>query len=117
MIENNPPRRGQDYTLQEILKELDLRDSPCLMFDHEGKECCIQYAHVNCEQFLSVPGIASLLWEYERTTHEEWRPIFRHSTGNTPRLLECLDIEPDKNSEGEFWVTPKGFPREQYVPQ
>ena len=113
-IERNPalPRRGQIYTLREILTLLELHDSPSLGVMLDGKRGVIQDAHLTEEQMLGVPGMADTKWRYAYTT-DEWIPVFDY-VGPIAQLRACLDYEPDFNHDG-LWVTPKGFPRKQYV--
>lgn len=95
------------YTAREVY-ELELLDSPFLRFCVGGSMAVIQTTHLTEEQLLSVPGFADTRWRYQRTTHE-WIPLFM-AVSDT-EVYACVDIElgPD-----EPWVTPKGFPRDQY---
>lgn len=118
------PRRGQVYTFAQICK-LELRDSPHLGFDHPHHtlkhvkcQCVIQESHITVEQSLSVPGFASTKWEYIRETHE-WIPVFKY-VDERP-ITEFVDMEPEVDHpaivQGRtlgWWVTLKGFPRQQY---
>lgn len=104
------PRRGVIYTLRDILEKLQLDDSPFLYCDGG----VIQTSHVTNEQLLSVPGMAETRWEYLRTT-SEWIPLFLSvdSSGTVP-----VDVEPNTDPDakpGSLWITPRGFPRKQYV--
>lgn len=100
------------YTLRELL-QLDLLDSPALLFWHGNVRCVVQNCHLTEEELLSVPGMADTTWTYSRTTHE-WIPIF--VCKHVDALIACVDIEPSKDrfDPKGHWVTPKGFPRAQY---
>lgn len=112
------PKRNQSYTYEEITK-LYLRDSPSLLFTHEGIPGVIQNSHLTEEEFLSVPGMKESVWTYERETHE-WIPIFHFNTLIKQRpITDLVDLEmyqpPFSHDDGKYWwATPKGFPREQY---
>lgn len=109
----NLPYPQRIYTTAQIA-ELDLMDMPALMFDHLGITTCVQDAHLSQEEFLAVPGLADVTWRYIRTTRE-WIAVF--VCNDVPALLQCVDIEPDTgayNTRPDWWVTPKGHPREQY---
>ena len=66
------PVRNKVYTLQQILNNLNLGDSPFLNFRHEGVTVVIQDGQGDP---LNVPEMANSLWTYQRTTHEMC-PIF-----------------------------------------
>lgn len=105
-------RKGDRFTLAKV-HQLPLDDSPFLLFTHRDEEAVVQTGHVTYEQLLSVPGFADTLWEFERETHE-WIPLFRYVHGLNPPIEQFVDIEPGLGDyEGQLWVTPKGFPREQ----
>lgn len=102
------------YTAAELHK-LDLLDSPCLRFSYRNGLAVIQNCHLTEEELLSVPSFADTRWRYIRTTHE-WIPVF-HAVDDDA-VIACMDIERDRSpysDDGSWWVTPKGFPREQYV--
>lgn len=105
MTQRKPyPQRGHVYSLRDILTALELQDSPSLQYRNNP----IQTAHLTSEQLLSVPGMAETRWQYLRTTIE-WIPIFVHADGDVP-----VDVEPNVDHPKLLWITPKGFPREQY---
>ncbi|WOL24507.1 hypothetical protein fHeYen902_161 [Yersinia phage fHe-Yen9-02] len=116
------PRPNNQYTLLEILTELDLKDTPCLSFKHSDArgefEPAIQDSHVTEEQLLSIEGLADTHWKYIRTT-DEWIPVFVWAKDNERPITDFIDIAEEidpyesKDKNG-FWCTPKGFPREQY---
>lgn len=112
------PKRGQLYTLTQVLKELELRDSPFLgvFVDDSGHRYPIQDSHIVSTNMLSIEGFADTKWEYRYET-AEWIPIFQYAKDNPP-ITDFVDYEPavdwDGNQEDGFWVTPKGFPRQQY---
>ena len=113
------PKRYQSYTLEQIYKELQLRDSPSLAFTHQDISGCIQNSHLLEEDLLSVPGMKESRWIYIRETHE-WIPCFQFDTkAKQPPIDTLVDLESYIDtynlSKGEFWwATPKGFPREQH---
>jgi hypothetical protein len=117
------PIRGDIYTLSQVETELKLRDEAFLRFSHPGVDggepgiTVIQTSHCTVDQLLAVPGFAESQWRYERET-EEWIPLFRY-VGERP-ITDFVDMEPaidplrDADMPQEWWVTPKGLPREQY---
>lgn len=110
-MKTNHPSRLRTYTLTQVF-DLDLPDSPSLGFKYEGVRTVVQDSHVTVEELLSVPGFANTRWEYIRTTNE-WIPVF--SAVDDEAVVACVDVEPYFGIEpGNFWVTPKGFPRTQY---
>lgn len=141
MSKTNPskkiyPRPQQEYSLRTILTTLELQDSPHLGFylkppvrgpkdpHRESDERTwgearqvIQTSHLTDEELLSVPGMADSVWVYMYTTRE-WIPIFRLVAGQD--IHQLVDMEPsrDKYASSDeprcWWVTPKGFPRQQY---
>lgn len=114
----NYPVRGNAYSLREVLEQLHLDDSPSLMFKVAGSDVysVLQNVHLTQEELLSVAGFADTKWTYIRTTHE-WIPIFHYCEPNNP-ITNFVDIEPEVDFNGrectDKWVTPKGFPLEQY---
>jgi len=114
------PKRYMVYTLKEIINNLYLRDTPHLCINgKEGIDGVIQTSHITDEQLLSVDKIEDTRWVYIRET-SEWIPIF-HYVGNRHNLplSHFIDVEkaiPIFHSEldDSFWITPKGFKREQY---
>lgn len=113
------PKRYQSYTLEQIYKELQLRDSPSLAFTHQDIGGCVQNSHLLEEDLLSVPGMKESRWIYIRETHE-WIPCFQFDTkAKQPPIDTLVDLESYIDTynlnKGEFWwATPKGFPREQH---
>ena len=115
------PKRQQVYTLDEIENVLYLRDSPSLVVSGIG---VIQTSHLSNDEFLSIPGIRDTKWRYVRETNE-WIPIFRsvELEDNFNLIKSCIDYEEwitkwaDSDNESDdgklYWVTPKGFPRNQ----
>ena len=111
MPKRNYPVRLQIYTLAEVL-ELNLKDSPFLMVLANGRWSPVQTSHTTDAEVLSVPQFADSLWEYRYTTNE-WIPIF-HAVDSALVLEQFCDVAPYLGEpEGTFWITPKGFPREQ----
>lgn len=108
------PTRGGIYTADQIMNVLELRDAPHMYFTHEGRRSVVQNSHLTDAELLSVPGFADTKWTYLRTT-DEWIPVF--SAISDSAIRECVDIEPwidPYSDDAGFWVTPKGFPRQQY---
>lgn len=110
---NTYPKRGQQYTLLQIMKDLYLRDSPHLCIDVEGVDGVMQTSHLTEEELLSVDKIGDTNWQYVRET-DEWIPIFKY-VGNPHNLpiTHFVDVEdyaalPPHDHE-KFWITPKGF--------
>ena len=111
------PRPGHTYTLQQIEKELYLRDSPSLGFHAPIGRSVIQNSHMTVDDLLGVPGWSDTLWEYVRET-EEWVPVFRYA-GDTAVLADLLHLEVDLDPYPDgptptYWAVPKAFPRTQY---
>jgi hypothetical protein len=105
------PQIGQNYTLEQIVRELRLRDCPALMVQLNAKMSCVQDSHLSEQELLSVPGFAQTKWRYVRETHE-WIPVFHWADATDP--LTFFDVEPSNDDPDRYdWVTPKGFPREQ----
>jgi hypothetical protein len=105
------PQVGELYTLEQIVRELYLRDSPALMVELNAKMSCVQDSHLTDTELLSVPGFAKTKWRYVRET-SEWIPVFHWADPTDPKTF--LDVEPSKDDRDRYhWVTPKGFPREQ----
>ncbi len=113
---SNYPKCNSVYTYRQIHNELELDDSPHLGFTHKGIQTVIQTSHLAEEDLLAIPGMSESLWTYVRTT-SEWIPIFR--AVDNEAVVALVDIEPSVNHYKDqlpaWWVTPKGFPREQYV--
>uniref|UniRef100_A0AAU7PG37 Uncharacterized protein n=1 Tax=Burkholderia phage vB_BgluM-SURPRISE13 TaxID=3159457 RepID=A0AAU7PG37_9VIRU len=111
------PRNGEIYTLADINSKLYLRDSPCLLFRHEGKDVPIQDSHLEETMDKLVDGLGETQWTYIRET-EEWIPVFR--AVDDAEVLKFVDIEREidpfqKEPEKLGWhATPKGFPQQQY---
>lgn len=104
---------GVTYTVAEILTSAQCtHDYPALTFRRQGVLCTIKLAHVSDQQTLSVPGFAEARFTYTRNTEEEV-PVFSYA-GIDP-IERFVDIEVDREEPDRFWVTPKGFPRAQYV--
>jgi len=116
------PQRGQVYTLQQIMRDLSLDDSPSLTIyrkDATGHtRGPLQNAHFTDEQLFTIPEAADSLWRYERTTNE-WIPCFTY-VGPEADLDKWIDFEPwvemgGEISEAHHWATPKLLPRKQHV--
>lgn len=113
------PKRYQSYTLEEIYRDLTLRDSPSLGFTHQDISGCIQDSHLTEEEFLSVPGMKESRWIYICETHE-WIPCFQFDTKVDQLSIDTLvDIELYKDTynldeKDRWWATPKGFPRPRH---
>lgn len=110
------PVRFQTYTTREILNELFLRDSPTLLIPWCGKETPVQDTHVTEHELEQVPGLMDLKWEYIKTT-DEWIPVFK--CNDVEAAMKCFDVEVTVDPylgvhEQLYWITPKGFPQEQY---
>ena len=88
----NYPRSGQIYTLDEVL-QLYLRDSPHLMFHHNGHDVVIQNYGAEYQLCVDNPLIANSKWEYRYET-SEWIPIFRYK-GDHP-ITDIVTVEPTK---------------------
>ena len=113
MPKQSPVRYGI-YSLTEIEKNLKLLDSPCLLvyIPHEGFHA-IQNAHFLADDILAIKEWAESKWEYSHTTRE-WIPVF-HAL-NSEIIKELCDISKSKAefaSDGDMWIVPKAFPREE----
>jgi hypothetical protein len=95
------PVFGNVYSYTELMN-LDLSDSPSLLFYCEDMECVIQDAHVDQESMNSILG--ETMWCYIQTTHEQI-PIFRFVGED---ILPYVDMT--KMNDG-YWVVPKGMKR------
>ena len=108
------PSIGVTYSTRDMLTTLELRDAPGMLVEIDGQLSYIQDSHVTEDQLLSIPGLANQLWEYLYET-SEWCPVFKYR-GPDP-ITEFVDYEENRDSfglEDHWWITPKGFPREQY---
>jgi hypothetical protein len=103
------PKYNTVYTFKEIML-LELSDAPFLLFIYNNKECVIQSSHITDESLMNIPGMSESKWCYEKTTHE-CIPLFWYDDIDIETIV---DITLSKNSIEEYWVTPKGYPREQY---
>lgn len=99
------PVRGCVYTLDQIVKILDLADSPHLMFFKEGKAENVQTSHLTFEELLELPAWAATRWKYIRKT-SEWCEIF-HYEGTLP--IEQLLYRTNKHyGQDDIIFCPKG---------
>lgn len=112
------PQAGVSYTLQCILQDLELKDSPHLGFightaDGFEHRTVIQDSHVTQDEFLAS-GIGDTFWVYRYTT-QEWIPVFE--AVDSAEVCKFVDITRDGSEFAEphhLWVTPKGCPRPWY---
>jgi hypothetical protein len=107
--------RGRVYTAHQVLKDLELLDTPFFCFEHEGGRGVVQTSHLRDEELLMVPGFADSWWRYQYTTNE-WIPIFEFVLG-LEKITDLVDLvripeEDEKDFGDRWWATPKGFPRE-----
>jgi hypothetical protein len=112
------PLRGQKFLLSEVYN-LMLRDSPHFSIlledaDRVTRDACIQNSHLTEEEMLSVPGFKDTQWVYVRETYE-WIPIFQYASSNERPITDFVDYGRStfEYVDDYFWVTPKGFPRDQ----
>lgn len=80
------------YTMDQILNELKLDDSPCLLFNFPTvkgveEEMVIQESH----NFANLGTLGHLTFRYIRTTHE-WIPVFQY-VGDVAELVKHLDFK------------------------
>lgn len=110
----NRPRQNSVYTVREILTELFLRDMAHLGFTYQGQRSVIQESHITEQEFLDT-GISEVKFTYMYET-SEWIPVFR--AVDNEEVLAYVDIteevSPYRDSELEWWVTPKGCPRQMF---
>jgi len=111
------PRRDEVYTFEQIVHELDLRDSACLTF-WENEICQnIQDAHISEHDMLALPHWAESRWKFVMETNE-WIPIFRFAKDNEVTIDQLVDkephIDPFAKEAGVLWCVPKGTDREQW---
>lgn len=107
------PVRQTQYTVEEIEKYLNLKDTPFLRFMHHGLITNIQTGHLPVPLY-EIPGWKDLSFRYIRTT-DEWIPLFNF-VGEDAQILALLDIEEGKqifDNEFYYWATPKGYPDPQ----
>jgi hypothetical protein len=107
------PTTEKTYTARQIETFLTLRDTPFYRFLFQGRLCVIQTSHISAADLLSVPGFADTLWRFQGETRE-WIPLFLFA--DPAPITDFVEIELDLNDEGEYWVTPKAFHRQQPVP-
>lgn len=111
----NRPKQGAIYTAKQILQVLDLLDTPFFRFRYNNEIQVIQSTHCGEGALLEVPGFAESRWRYERTT-DEWIPLFMLDEDQD--ITEWVDMEPNTSpfvdNNRVMFVTPKGFPEEQY---
>jgi hypothetical protein len=107
------PNRGQIYSTHDLYHKLALGDAPFLRVEIGGLNGPVQTSHVTREQIDAwIEAHASeAKWRHDYITHE-WIPLFTLQEGIDPRSF--LDAEKGVDMDGEMWITPKGFPREQY---
>jgi hypothetical protein len=115
-MNTNKPRRGELYTIEQILK-MDLPDTPCLMVPAPAKfgivgSFAIQDPDMGWEAAAKV--MEGMVFEYDMTTHE-MIPVFRFA--DDPIVAENdLDIELDLMpyfGKPACWIVPKGDTRKQ----
>ena len=108
------PQKGRIYTLENIFK-LTLPDTPFLRiiidptlgeFEQDNL-ASVQDSHITREQLLSIPGIASTSWRYDKTTSEDI-PLFTYIARQPWSEFFKAEPYPDTN---QWWVTPRAFPR------
>lgn len=109
------PKQAAIYTAKQILEELDLMDTPFFRFHYNNEIQVIQSTHCGDAALLEVPGFAESRWRYEYTT-DEWIPLFMLDKDQD--ITAWVDMEPDNNPYVDnnriMYVTPKGFPDQQY---
>lgn len=95
------PKRGVQYTVDQIYKELKLDDSPFLCFDYEtiegvSTDMVIQDSYVVVEAHTGESTeekpdrFGDLKFEYRYTT-DEWIPIFQYR-GDIAELVKHLNF-------------------------
>lgn len=98
------PRRGNTYTLTEVMKKLDLDDQPFLLVQFDSEKCPIQLSHFDYEELLAIPEWEQTRWVYIRTTHE-WIPLFECVDSKSVKDLLCI-----KNDSDGITISPKQYP-------
>jgi hypothetical protein len=66
---------GAMYTLEQLLTELDLPDSPSLYFAKRSGVAYVQHSIFDYKEFLAIPQWSKTVWKYKYTTRE-WVPVF-----------------------------------------
>lgn len=115
-MEKQRPVMAVLYTYKEIVQSLELRDSPSLEFLHDKQWCVVQNSHCGHDAMLADPLWANSRWTYLGET-DEWIPEFRFARENEISIEQLVNMEVSRDPYAEkrtMWVTPKGFPREQY---
>lgn len=114
---NPTPRRV--YSLSFIERNLNLRDTPSLLFTGPlDADCVIQTSHFIMEDlFAANPEWENTQWKYVRET-PEWIPVFRYA-GSYALLASMLHIEIMldpylREKDFDYWCVPKEEPRDQY---
>ncbi|WYW00886.1 hypothetical protein Illi2_00204 [Pseudomonas phage vB_PpuM-Illi-2] len=110
------PVRNRVYTLGEIIDDLFLRDTPCLLvYVGDGGSPIKSYYPVNYEgtyeEMRKLPGWEDSRWTFTRET-SEWIPVFHwdNDQGSPSQLVqvtrsEYFDLE--HTSMDRLIVTPK----------
>lgn len=118
------PKRGNVYTLRDVLSVLFLHDSPSLMFYHINEagnevESVIQDAHIGSnEEWFAIPDFAESNWRYVRTTDEDI-PVFQfvRACDDIMKYVvieRAVDYDTGEETEREeYFVIPKGTVRVQ----
>lgn len=115
------PKRGEVYTVKQIVTELKLRDSPFLCSEitnplGEKVEVVIQTAWCTEEQLIPIMGDDR--YRYIRET-DEWIPVF-HFTGTEEEFLKSVEcgvtLDPYLKEDDPVGMTvwPKGTEYSQY---
>ena len=116
------PKRGEVYTVEQIVTELKLRDSPFLKANitnplGEVVDVVIQLAYIDDYAKL-IPIMGNDKYRYIRET-DEWIPVFQF-VGSEEEFLKSVDTAVDLNPHLEeiepvgMVVWPKGIEYEQY---
>jgi hypothetical protein len=101
------PIKGKIYTLEHILLNMNLLDSPFLIFDYLSAvtfnivTCIIQTSHLTNQELLDKKDFIASKWKYLYTTEEDC-PFFQYSEKN---ILSLVNIT--KKDGDDYFVVPK----------
>lgn len=94
----NYPKRGEVYTMREILEDLILRDSPFFMVHFEGDERSNPIQYEGEDELRKVPGLLDTRWWFDRVT-DEWIPVFYYCDNNEKPITEYVTCTENKGPD------------------
>lgn len=112
--------RNTFLTLREVVRFINGNDAvdPILQIPIGGIRFPVQTSHITFDQLLTIDGLADSKWTFESST-QECVDIFvisgLHDAGQwfDWEHRKPYSWESEKDVRGQYWVTPKAFPRPQ----